>query len=123
MIDYKKIVLTLAVVLFVSGCSITAKKKGIEVTSVPATKTPLNIKDPSPLELRDFEWIIITEENADEIWEFLKEENEGVALFALRHKDYQNLSLNVKDIRSHLGEYIYILKKYKEYYEGENKDE
>lgn len=117
MIDWKKIVLTFTVVLFMSGCSIMAKTKKVEVVNVPTNKLELNIPSPGPLELRDFEWIIITEENAEQIWELLRNDNEGVALFALRHKDYQNLSLNVKDIRTLLGEYIVILKKYKEYYE------
>lgn len=119
MSNVKKIVLASLVVLFMSGCSITAKTKKVVVSDVPTEKLPLNIKDPAPLELRDFDWIIITEENAEQIWELLKKENEGVALFALRHGDYKNLSLNVKDIRARLGEYVFILKKYREYYEGE----
>ena len=44
-------------------------------------------------------------------------DNEGVALFALRHGDYERLALNIKEIRALLGEYIVILKKYREYYE------
>ena len=49
----------------------------------------------------------------------LKDDNEGVALFALRHGDYERLALNIKDIRAQIGEYIVILKQYREYYEGD----
>ena len=55
----------------------------------------------------------------EEAWQLLKDKNEGVALFALRHGDYERLAINIKEIRALLTEYTIILKKYKEYYEGE----
>ena len=42
---------------------------------------------------------------------------EGVALFALRHGDYERLALNIADIRAVIGEYVIILKRYRKYYE------
>ena len=67
--------------------------------------------------MQEVEWMIVTEDNIDEAWQLLKDKNEGVALFALRHGDYERLALNIKEIRALLGEYIVILQKYKEYYE------
>ena len=49
----------------------------------------------------------------------LQDDNEGVALFALRHGDYERLALNIKDIRAQIGEYVIILNQYREYYEGD----
>ena len=69
--------------------------------------------------MQEVEWIIVTEENIEEVWQLLRDKNEGVALFALRHGDYERLALNIKDIRAQLGEYIVILKKYREYYESD----
>ena len=43
-------------------------------------------------------------------------DNEGVALFALRHGDYETLAMNIAEIRQLIGEYVIILKQYKEYY-------
>ena len=100
------------------GCSLIAKKK-IEVVTIPEVKTPLNIEMPDPVKLDKVEWLIVTEENIDSVWKMLKENNKGVALFALRHEDYERLSLNIIDIRKQLGEYVIILKKYKNYYEGD----
>jgi len=114
-----KVLIASLAVLFMAGCTVTPKTKKVEVVDVANDKLQLNIPNPAPLELREFDWIIITEENAEQIWELLKKENEGVALFALRHGDYKNLSLNIKDIRSQIGEYVFILKKYREYYEGD----
>jgi|TARA_Y100000310_G_C20574080_1_gene759587 hypothetical protein len=111
-------IILLVTLTFLAGCSITPKVKTLEVTTTEVAKLPLNLPAPHPLELQDVEWIIVTEENIEEVWQLLRDKNEGVALFALRHGDYESLSLNIKDIRAQLGEYIVILKKYKEYYES-----
>ena len=80
-------------------------------------KLPLNIADPEPLDLEHIEWVIVTRENIDEVWAQIEGDNEGVALFALRHGDYERLALNIADIRAVIGEYVIILKRYREYYE------
>ena len=90
-----------------------------DVKNFSKSLLPLKLVNPTPLELQEVEWIIVTEENIEEVWQLLKDKNEGVALFALRHGDYERLALNIKDIRAQLGEYIVILKKYREYYESE----
>ena len=113
----KLIILLPLLAFFLVGCSSTPKIKQIEVTSTAIEKLPLSLPNPSPLELSEVGWMIVTEENIDEAWQLLKDKNEGVALFALRHGDYERLALNIKEIRALLGEYIVILKKYREYYE------
>ena len=92
--------------------------KSLEILTAPKEKLQLGIDAPKPVVLHDVEWIIVTEENITEVWETLRKDNEGVALFALRHKDYGTLALNLAEIRIKLGEYVIILQKYKEYYEG-----
>ena len=69
------------------------------------------------MELEQIDWFIVTEENIDEVWKQIKADNEGVALFALRHGDYEKLAMNIVEIRKLIGEYVIILKQYKEYYE------
>ena len=113
----KNYIMLAVAVLFLVGCSSTPKIKQIEVTTTAIEKLPLSLPSPAPLELQEVEWMIVTEENIEEAWALLTSKNEGVALFALRHGDYERLALNIKEIRALLGEYIVILKKYKEYYE------
>ena len=117
----KKLIILLPVMaLFLVGCASnppaepTAK---VVIQKVIEKKLPLNIHDPEPLELADVEWVIVTRENIDEVWAQIEADNEGVALFALRHGDYERLALNIADIRAQLGEYVIILKRYREYYE------
>ena len=115
----KNYIMLAVVVLFLVGCSSTPEVKQIEIVAAPIEKLPLSLSNPNPLDLHDVEWMIVTEENIDEAWQLLKDKNEGVALFALRHGDYERLAINIKEIRALLTEYTIILTKYKEYYEGE----
>jgi len=105
--------------LFLVGCAGNKVKpeQKVVIQKVIEKKLPLNIADPEPLELADVEWVIVTRENIDEVWAEIEADNEGVALFALRHGDYERLALNIADIRAQLGEYVIILKRYREYYE------
>ena len=116
------VMLTLGV-LFLVGCSMTPKVKEVAITTTAIEKLPLSLPDPQALELQEVEWIIVTEENIEEVWQLLRDKNEGVALFALRHGDYERLALNIKDIRATIGEYVVVLKQYKEYYEGDTPQE
>ena len=117
------VLLLLALVLFLSGCSMTPKVKEVAITTTAIEKLPLSLPNPQPLELQEVEWIIVTEENIEEVWQLLRDKNEGVALFALRHGDYERLALNIKDIRATIGEYVVVLKQYREYYEGDTPQE
>ena len=117
------VLLLLALVLFLTGCSMTPKVKEIAITTTAVEKLPLSLPNPQPLELQEVEWIIVTEENIEEVWQLLRDKNEGVALFALRHGDYERLALNIKDIRATIGEYVVVLKQYREYYEGDTPQE
>ena len=114
---YAQIILMVIGVMMLGGCSSTPEVKQIEVTTTAIEKLPLSLPNPAPLELQEVGWMIVTEDNIDEAWQLLKDKNEGVALFALRHGDYERLALNIKEIRALLGEYIVILSKYREYYE------
>ena len=116
----KKVIWLLPVMaLFLVGCAgnkVQPEAK-VVIQKVIEKKLPLNIANPTPLDLGHIQWIIVTEENVDEIWQQIKDDNEGVALFALRHGDYETLAMNIAEIRQLIGEYVVILKQYKKYYE------
>ena len=116
----KKVIWLLPVMaLFLVGCAgnkVQPEAK-IVIQKVIEKKLPLNIANPTPLDLGHIQWIIVTEENVEEIWQQIKDDNEGVALFALRHGDYETLAMNIAEIRQLIGEYVVILKQYKKYYD------
>ena len=116
----KKLIILLPVLaLFLVGCAGKAVKpeQKVVIQKVIEKKLPLNIADPESLSLEQIDWVIVTEENIDEVWKQIKADNEGVALFALRHGDYEKLAMNIVEIRKLIGEYVIILKQYKKYYE------
>jgi hypothetical protein len=116
----KKLIILLPVMaLLLVGCASNKvqPEPKVVIQKVIEKKLPLNISDPQPLQLEHIEWVIVTEENIQEVWDAIRDDNEGVALFALRHGDYERLALNIADIRSVIGEYVIILKRYREYYE------
>ena len=116
----KKLIILLPVMaLFLVGCATNKvqPEPKVVIQKVIEKKLPLNIANPEPLNLDHVEWVIVTRENIDEVWAQIEGDNEGVALFALRHGDYERLAMNIAEIRKLIGEYVIILKQYKEYYE------
>ena len=95
---------------------VTVQKQEIE-------RTPLNIIPPTPLTARDIHWIVITPENAEQIWKKLKEENADLVLFGLTDDGYEQLAVSMAEIRNFIAQQRMIIIKYKEYYEPEKKDE
>ena len=65
--------------------------------------------------------IIITSENAEQVFAKLKEQGIDPVLFGLTDKDYEMLSKNFAQIRQKLQETNNLLEEYKKYYEGEEK--
>ncbi len=105
------------VAILLSSCAAGVK----EITSykIEKKRESLNLTDPAPLELQDIDWIIITKDNADEVFEKIKEGGGEYSLFALTDKGYEKLALNFADIRNKLAEQRQIILSYKEYYESE----
>ena len=62
--------------------------------------------------------IIINENNAEEVWNKLKEDpKQDVVLFALDQEGYETISTNFADIRIAIAEHRNIIIAYKDYYE------
>ena len=104
--------------ILLSSCA--AGVKVIDTYKIEKKREPLALENPAPLELQDVDWIIITKENADEVFEKIKKEKNGdYALFALTDTGYEKIALNFADIRNKLAEQRQIILSYKEYYESE----
>ena len=113
------IAVPLMLCLLLSGCS-GVKELSIFKEEVPRAK--LNLEKPSPLELENLQWIIITSENADEVFRKLEEKGIDPVLWGLTDKDFELLAKNFARIRNQLMVTNDLLDKYKEYYEPEKKE-
>ncbi len=67
-------------------------------------------------------FIIITSENADEVFAKLKKEGTDQVLFGLTDNDYEILAKNFAHIRAYIIQQGATLEQYKEYYEGEKSE-
>lgn len=116
-----KIFLTLLFAFLLTGCQIGEKK--IKIFSVEQPRENLNLSKPTPLQMEQIKWIIITSENAAEVFAKLEEAGIDPVLWGLTDKDYEVLAKNFAQIRNKLKETNEILDKYKEYYESNSKSD
>ena len=114
------VLVSLILITSLTSCSgvkeLTIFKKKVE-------REKLNLNKPTPLQLEQLRWIIITSENAEEVFKRLEEEGIDPVLFGLTDKDFQLIAKNFAQIRNQLKITNDLLDKYKEYYEPEVKDE
>ena len=85
-------------------------------------RAQLNLEKPTPLELENLRWIIITSKNADEVFKKLEEQGIDPVLWGLTDKAYELLAKNFARIRNQLKITNDLLDKYKEYYETDVKE-
>src|SRR5210317_586294 len=109
----------LTLTIFLTSCS---SVKELSIFKEEVKRQPLNLEKPTPLQMERIEWIIITSENAEEVFAKMKEQGLDPVLFGLTDNDYQLISKNFARIRNQLKITNDILDKYKEYYEPKEKN-
>tara|TARA_Y100000992_G_scaffold129292_1_gene85162 strand:+ start:73 stop:450 length:378 start_codon:yes stop_codon:yes gene_type:complete len=114
-------IFALALIIFLTGCSIGGEKK-IKIFSVEQPREKLNYEMPTPLQMEEIKWIIITSENAEEVFKKLEAAGIDPVLFGITDKDFQVLARNFAQIRQKLQETNNLLEEYKKYYEGTEKE-
>ena len=113
-------ILAIAIMILLTGCSIGGEKK-IKIFSVEEPRQKLDYPMPTALQLEELKWIIITSENAQEVFKKLEESGIDPVLFGITDKDFQVLARNFAQIRQKLQETNNLLEEYKKYYEPEEK--
>ena len=114
------VLLSLTLIMSLTSCS---GVKQLEIFKTEVEREKLNLKKPTALELEQLRWIIITSENAEEVFKKLEEQGIDPVIFGLTDKDFQLLAKNFARIRNQLKITNDLLDKYKEYYEGDIKEE
>lgn len=62
-------------------------------------------------------WVVVTPDNAEEIFKKMEQEGKNLVLFALTDDGYQQLAITIADLRNLINTQRNIIIKYKEYYE------
>lgn len=116
-----KFLFLVLVTISLTGCSVFgisfSRSKPIEIVTNEVERQRLDIAMPKPLEVTTSEWILITPENAESVWEKLKEDGKHPVLFAVTSEGYEKLSFGMVDIRNYIATQRLIIARYQEYYE------
>ena len=91
------VLLSLTLIIFLTSCSSIKK---IETFFTPVEREPLGLKEPVLGKLESIKWIVITSENAEEVFKKLEEEGIDPVLFGLTDNDYQLIAKNFAQIRN-----------------------
>ena len=113
------VLVLLILTTFLTNC---AGVKTLEIFKKEVPRAQLNLEKPTPLELENLRWIIITSNNAEEVFKKLEEQGIDPVLWGLTDKDFELLAKNFAQIRNQLKITNDLLDKYKEYYEPEKKE-
>ena len=114
-----RIVISILFIILLTGCS-SIKKLDIFTTEVE--RQELALEKPTLAKLENLKWIIITSDNADEVFAKLVEQGIDPVLFGLTDKDFQLIAKNFAQIRNHMKATNDLIDAYKEYYEPKKKE-
>ena len=115
------ILVTLLTTLFLSGCSLRPEPEVKIVTQVQKVQIP-TVARPKPLQLTDTQVHVVTKDNLDEFLIWYEEQYGNLAFVALSMRDYENLALNIADIRRFLNQQDEIIVYYEKALTDEKTD-
>ena len=109
-----KLIITL-LVLTMTGCSVFRKPEEVVVTNtvIKAPDIPLQ-PQPRPINMIDIKWYTVTTDNIDEFEKNFENDNGDLVFFAISVPHYQNLSLNLAEIRRYLEQQQSIILYYED---------
>ena len=111
-----KSVLGFTILISLAACS--TKPQQIEVSAKPIEKPTLVLPPVDELNMKKVEWIVINEDNLDQVIADLQAGGKVFAVYALTGEGYGNLSLNFSDIRALVQQQQAIIAAYEGYYQA-----
>ena len=117
-----KLLIASALGFGLAGCSLWSSPpvQKIEISTTPVEKPQLVLPKADQLFQRPIESIIITPENAEEAFKSIQGRGRPILLFGVTDKGYENLALNLSDLRSYLQQQKAIIAAYENYYQQSN---
>ena len=113
----------MAAVLFLTGCSSLKLPAEIKtVTKIEKVVIP-TVTQPKPVQLNDVRVYVVNEEIYEEFVKEFTEENGELAFVALSMKDYENLALNIAELRRYINQQKNIIVYYEEAVTDKEKEE
>ena len=108
------LILAVMTTLFLTGCVSRDKEPELKVvTKIEKTIVPV-VARPKPVQLNDVKVHVVNEANYEDFVKKFKEENGQLAYVALSMRDYENLALNVAELRRFINQQINIIVYYED---------
>lgn len=92
----------------------------IDINAAPVEKPNLDLPNVDRFNTRPTDWIVITPENAEQVFAELSADGKTLVVFAMDENSYQALSLNVADLLKLVKQQQAVISAYERYYETEN---
>lgn len=105
----------LILIATVSACS-TPQPRPITVSASPVDRPELVLPNPDRIQTRTVEWVIITPDNAEAVFERARATGKPITFFALTENGYEALALNLNDLRTFIQQLQTIISAYENYY-------
>lgn len=106
----KKYLMISFLIPLISGCT---EKPPVDID--PIVQKPIAIQPrPKPVSLNDVKFYVVTEENLDEFITEFKKKNLQLVFVAMSVRDYENISLNVQELRRYIKQQKSIIVYYEE---------
>jgi len=110
-------------VLFLTGCSSLRLPAEVKtVTKIEKVTIP-TVARPKPVQLNDVRVYVVNEEIYEEFVKEFTEENGELAFVALSMKDYENLALNIAELRRYINQQKNIIVYYEDAVTDKEKEE
>jgi len=107
-----QILITFLLASSLIGCA-GIEEKIVLKTDYVTKDIPLQDR-PKPLNLHDVEWYVVTPENIDEFLQRFENEAGTSVFFAISVTDYENMSLNVAELKRYINQQKAIIVYYED---------
>jgi hypothetical protein len=104
----KPLLAVMAVLLFLTGCSTFREPEIKVVTQIEKTTVPI-VARPKPIDLVDTRVYVVTKDNYESFVKEFTEEHGELAYVVLSMKDYENLAINIADLRRYIEQQTEII--------------
>ena len=107
-VSLKPLLAAMVVLLFLTGCSTFREPEIKVVTQIEKTKVPI-VARPKPIDLVDTRVYVVTKDNYESFVKEFTEEHGELAYVVLSMKDYENLAINIADLRRYIEQQTEII--------------
>ena len=106
--SWKPLLAAMAILLFLTGCSSLREPEIKVVTQIEKTTVPI-VARPKPIDLVDTRVYVVTKDNYESFVKEFTEEHGELAYVVLSMKDYENLAINIADLRRYIEQQTEII--------------